>query len=196
MSINDFLYLNGAYNMGEGHSGQIVKQTETLKELASNLSIKNVLEIGFNSGHSADTFLSSNPNIKLVSFDIGMGKNVILGKSYVDRKYPFRHCLIIGDSTKTIPEFLKNNPDYKFDLIFIDGGHTYDIATKDIMNCKELAHSDTVVIMDDVVHDSSAEYCTGPTQAWIDAASKNIVTIIDTVKFQDNRGMSWGKYAF
>ena len=78
MSINDFLYLNSAYNMGEGHSGQIVKQTETLKELVSNPLIKNVLEIGFNSGHSADTFLSSNPNIKLVSFDIGKGKNVIL----------------------------------------------------------------------------------------------------------------------
>jgi predicted O-methyltransferase YrrM len=196
MSINDFLYLNSAFNMGEGHSGQVPKQTETLKELASNPSIKNVLEIGFNSGHSADTFLSSNPNIKLVSFDIGTERNVILGKTYVDRKHSFRHCLIIGDSTITVPEFIKEHPDLKFDLIFIDGGHLYDIATKDIMNCKELAHSDTVVIMDDVVHDSSAEYCTGPTQAWIDAASKNIVTITDTVKFKDNRGMSWGKYVF
>ena len=194
MSINDFLYLNSAFNMGEGHSGQIVKQTETLKELVSNPLIKNVLEIGFNSGHSADTFLSSNPNIKLVSFDIGTGKNVILGKSYIDRKYPFRHCLIIGDSTKTIPEFLKNNPDYKFDLIFIDGGHTYEIATKDIMNCKELAHTNTIVIMDDVVYDSTVVYCVGPSQAWTNAISKNIVVVTNTVKFKVNRGMSWGKY--
>lgn len=194
MSINDFLYLNSAYNMGEGHSGQVPKQTDTLKELASNPSIKNVLEIGFNSGHSADTILDSNPNIKLVSFDIGTERNVILGKTYVDRKFPFRHCLIIGDSTKTVPEFLKDHPDFKFDLIFIDGGHTYDIATKDIMNCKELAHAETVVVMDDVVHDSNMEYCVGPTQAWKDAASKNVVTVTDTVKFKENRGMSWGKY--
>jgi hypothetical protein len=62
------------------------------------------------------------------------------------------------------------------------------------MNCKVLAHSDTVVIMDDVVHDSSAEYCVGPTQAWVDAASKNVVTVTDTIKFKENRGMSWGKY--
>ena len=62
------------------------------------------------------------------------------------------------------------------------------------MNCKELAHTNTVVIMDDVVHDSSAEYCVGPTQAWTNAASNNIVTITDTVKFKENRGMSWGKY--
>jgi predicted O-methyltransferase YrrM len=194
MSINDFLYLNSAYNMGEGHSGQVSEQTDTLKELVSNPSIKNVLEIGFNSGHSADTFLSSNPNIKLVSFDIGTERNVILGKTYVDRKHSFRHCLIIGDSTKTVPEFVKEHPDLKFDLIFIDGGHTYDIATKDIMNCKELAHADTIVAMDDVVHDSNMEYCTGPTKAWTDAASKNIVAITDTIKFQENRGMSWGKY--
>jgi len=194
MSINDFLYLNGAYNMGQGHSGQVPKQTEILKELASKQSIKNVLEIGFNSGHSADTILSSNPNIKLISFDIGTERNVILGKTYVDRKYAFRHCLIIGDSTKTVPEFLKDHSDYKFDLIFIDGGHTYDIATKDIINCKAFAHSETIVVMDDVVHDSNAEYCVGPTKAWTDAASKNIVAITDTIKFKENRGMSWGKY--
>tara|TARA_A100001015_G_scaffold294076_1_gene371435 strand:- start:10385 stop:10522 length:138 start_codon:yes stop_codon:yes gene_type:complete len=28
------------------------------------------MEIGFNEGHSAETFLSTNKNIKLVSFDI------------------------------------------------------------------------------------------------------------------------------
>ena len=194
MSINDFLYLNSAYNMGEGHSGQVQKQTESLRELASNPSIKNVLEIGFNSGHSADTILNSNPNIKLVSFDIGTERNVVLGKTYVDRKYPFRHCLIIGDSTVTVPEFIKDHPDSKFDLIFIDGGHTYDIATKDIMNCKVLAHADTIVVMDDVVHDSNMEYCVGPTQAWTTAASKSVVAITNTIKFKENRGMSWGKY--
>jgi hypothetical protein len=38
------------------------------------------------------------------------------------------------------------------------------------------------------------EYCVGPTKAWTDAASKNVVTIMDTIKFKENRGMSWGKY--
>ena len=103
-------------------------------------------------------------------------------------------CLIIGDSTVTVPEFIKDHPDSKFDLIFIDGGHTYDIATKDIMNCKVLAHADTIVVMDDVVHDSNMEYCVGPTQAWTTAASKSVVAITNTIKFKENRGMSWGKY--
>ena len=62
------------------------------------------------------------------------------------------------------------------------------------MYCKELAHAETIVVMDDVVHDSTVEYCVGPTQAWKDVAAKNIVTITDTVKFKENRGMSWGKY--
>ena len=62
------------------------------------------------------------------------------------------------------------------------------------MNCKELAHTNTIVIMDDVVYDSTVVYCVGPSQAWTNAISKNIVVVTNTVKFKVNRGMSWGKY--
>jgi len=37
------------------------------------------------------------------------------------------------------------------DLVFIDGGHDYEIAKKDLENCRPLSDHDTIVIMDDVV---------------------------------------------
>jgi len=66
-------------------------------------------------------------------------------------KYPNRHKLIIGDSTKSVPEYIKNNNDIKFDIIYIDGGHEYNIAKQDLINCHKLAHKNTLVILDDVI---------------------------------------------
>ena len=43
--------------------------------------------------------------------------------------YPDRHKLIIGDSTKTVPQY---NRDTKFEFIFIDCVHDYEIANSDM----------------------------------------------------------------
>lgn len=112
----------------------------------------NVMEIGFNAGHSAELFLQYNRSLNLVSFDIGQHDYVLTSKKYIDFSYPDRHTLILGDSTVTIPEYIKNNKDVKFDVIFIDGGHNYEIVKKDMENCFHLAHENTIVILDDTVY--------------------------------------------
>ena len=102
----------------EGHSQECKPETDFLKNIVDNNEIKNVMEIGFNGGHSAETFLSSNKNIHLTSFDIGEKSYLKHGKLFNDKTYPNRHELIIGDSVITVPEFHKNN-DKKFDIIFM-----------------------------------------------------------------------------
>ena len=71
----------------------------------------------------------------VVSFDLGIHSYVGKGKQFLDKKYPNRHKLIIGDSLLTIPLYTSKFHK-KFDLIFIDGGHDYNIAKGDLINCK------------------------------------------------------------
>ena len=94
--------------------------------------VRDVLEVGFNGGHSSWIFLSSRPDVKVTSFDLGEHGYVQMTKSIVDGLAPGRHELILGDSRDTIPEFVENNVGRQFDLIYIDGGHDFDVAQADI----------------------------------------------------------------
>ena len=131
-------------NVTQGHTQQSIRETSALKNLINNENILNVMEIGFNGGHSAETFLSNNPNIHLVSFDIGRHDYVKIGKEFIDKYYPNRHELIIGDSLITVPKYAADNIK-KFDLIFVDGNHKYNAAKADLINCSKLAHKDTII---------------------------------------------------
>jgi predicted O-methyltransferase YrrM len=192
MNLSEYLEMHNIRGY-EGHSQQIGEQMELLNELA--LNAESIMEIGFNVGHSAEIFLSTHSSRKVVSFDIGYQKGYYVGKGFLDLTYPYRHTLIIGDSKKTVPEFTEKTKE-KFDLIFVDGGHEYETSYKDLMNCRELAHKDTVVIVDDTVFtkEHEQEYTIGPTQVWLDLTKEGIIHEVGRIEFQAGRGMSWGYY--
>lgn len=181
----------------EGFTQQVKEQANFLRTIVNNKLINNVMEIGFNAGHSAELFLSSNKNINLVSFDIGHHSYVKLGKQFIDITYPDRHTLIIGNSLDTVPEYFKKE-NKKFDLIFIDGGHSYPVAIGDILNCKNLAHDKTIVIMDDTMNNNNwiKNWNKGPNRAWKEAKKNNIIKEIGSLDFSNGRGQSWGYYNF
>lgn len=192
MSLVNYLNKNNCV-IQEGNCRNINNQLIILQLLASNSNIKHILEIGFNAGHSSDLFLNINLDCTVTSFDIGYYSYVKVGKEFIDNKYPNRHTLIIGDSTKTIPSF---NSDIKYDLIFIDGGHDYDVAKADLLNCKRFANTDTIVIMDDTMYKKEWEmsWNVGPNRAWQEGIKSNLITQIGYSDFIQGRGMSWGKY--
>jgi hypothetical protein len=177
----------------EGHSQQDTGETKFLTKIIKNDALKNVIEIGFNGGHSADTFLKNNPNINLVSFDLGDHHYVKHGKAYIDTTYPNRHTLILGDSRLTIPEFIKT-VNIKYDLIFIDGGHYYDIPEADLRNCRLLAHKNTIVIMDDTKRTDVKGWNVAVNHAWNRFKYLNFVREVESYDFSPTHGLSYGYY--
>ena len=104
----------------------------------------NILEIGFNGGHSCALYLYANPNIQILSFDICNHTYTYKCSKYLIDKYNLE--FIEGDSNKTLPNYKVT---IKYDIIHIDGGHGYDCAKNDLLNCQKFAHKNTLLVFDD-----------------------------------------------
>ena len=194
MSVTTFLKERG-FLIFEGNSQDIPEQIKQLIQLTNKPNIK-VLEIGFNAGHSAEVFLENNKELTLVSFDLGINPYVHSAKEYIDLTYPNRHTLICGDSRITVPAYIEYKKNAKFDVIFIDGGHEYEIAKEDMENCFHLAHKDTILILDDTIFTKELEefWTIGPTTTWLEHLEQNKIIEVGKKEYFKGRGMSWGKY--
>ena len=126
------------------YTDEFLNKTKNISNLVLNKNIKNIMEIGFNAGFSSLLFLLSNPNLQLTCFDLGEHSYTIPCYEKLKETFGERINLIIGDSTQTV----KNHSDV-FDLIHIDGGHSTEVATCDIINSYRLSKSGTILIMDD-----------------------------------------------
>tara|TARA_Y100000389_G_C17465262_1_gene524900 strand:- start:2338 stop:2946 length:609 start_codon:yes stop_codon:yes gene_type:complete len=162
MSLDDFLYCVGYQkkDIVEGHTQHLGKKLyDPILNEEMFKNINNCVEIGFNAGHSADKILTLKKNINMISFDTMQHSYSCYGKIYIEEKYDDRHLMFAGTSQKTIPAFHKLHPNYKADLIFIDGDHSEKGAYLDIVNCKKLAHKDTIILIDDIIpHQSYGKY--------------------------------------
>jgi hypothetical protein len=112
-------------------------------------SASDILEIGFNAGHSCLLFLLANPTSKIVLFDIGIHKYTRPCFEYLSSLFPDRLTLYIGNSHQTVPEFIRNNPTTKFDVMHIDGYHEVNHVRKEIYNVRDSAKATNIVVLDD-----------------------------------------------
>ena len=141
---------NSDINPTEGSCCKL--QIEYFREfLEKNTDVKTVLEIGFNGGLSSASFLSVRPDIKVVSIDLGEHDYVLRAKRWIDKEFPDRHMLFIGNSLMTFPQLLEMFPSFSPDLIFVDGGHDAPVPVSDLTYALELARSDTWICVDDIV---------------------------------------------
>jgi len=188
-TLDEYIHNHNEY-VSEGHicNGTIQQVNFFISLLKNYPQIKKIAEIGFNAGHSSNVFLSARKDINVISFDIMNHSYVKVGKEYIDLKYPNRHQLIEGNSLNSVKAFYKKNPDIKFDLIFIDGEHSFNAALKDIINMKNLASLNTLLVVDDIKYKSVLD-------AWEYCLKKGYVKEIKRYSIE-NKTWVLGKYCF
>ena len=172
-----------------------------LQNLTIKLEASSIGEVGFNAGFSSRAFLEASPEVRVTSFDIGEHFYARPIKKFIDKKFPGRHTLILGDSKETIPRLAENRPELKFDLIFIDGAHDYETVKSDILNMRNFSTSRTAIVIDDLT--SWLEWGKGPTKAWLEVIEKGIVIqeellkdgkYVDRIEPPGERSWALGKY--
>ena len=113
---------------------------------------KKVGEIGLNAGHSALLILHSmQPDTEFIVFDLNNHKYSKKAFEYLSSQYPQVREMIVGDSTLTLPQYVKERTDQigTYDIIHVDGGHSQDIVISDIFFTDILLKSGGIMILDD-----------------------------------------------
>lgn len=176
---------------------EIPEQMKLLVDIINANNMKNILEIGFNAGHSADLFLGVSPDIKVTSIDTGDNACVLSGKKYIDNKYPNRHNLIIGDSKTVIPLHMpQGGNDSKYDMIYIDGGMDYETVISDLIHCKRVSSSTTLIILNRCIHGEVTDVQSKTVQnVWKTVTDNLFIHELGYCDFGlQGRGMAWGIY--
>ncbi|CAL6338046.1 unnamed protein product [Bathycoccus prasinos] len=127
-----------------------------------------------NAGHSAASWLKhSRASAIYYGFDAGRMfhrypeenaklLNELVGK---DANGENRVRVTFGDSTKTLPKFVKQNTHTVIcDLVHVDGGHFGDVPHADLWGMFQLSNRNTLLIMDDL--HCTATWCKKPIQEW------------------------------
>jgi predicted O-methyltransferase YrrM len=191
--MESFLIQNNA-PIVEGHSGQVSAQYDVYSRLFAQCQIKHITEIGFNAGHSTQAMFLANPVASIQSFDLRAHDYARLAFQELKKQYQERELNVIwGDSRATVPAFARTYTGPKFDLIIVDGGHSYEIAREDLINMRMLGHKDSILLIDDTY--CTAGFCVD--KAVSDLQSEGVLQVTKRVplKFSD-RGITLARYVY
>jgi len=156
----------------EGHSLMFAEKARILQDYADDDRVDVICEIGFNAGHSVLNWVHANPKAQVVTFDITRRLYTSAAVNAINRSlFPDRNVLLItGDSLLSVPNFSRFDAHKNScNILYIDGGHSYQVASADILNMKALANQTfhRVIIDDSEIPDVS--------RAWTDAQTRGVI---------------------
>jgi hypothetical protein len=150
-------------NCGEGNISWYPERQEVISEISYVIKPKNIIEVGFNAGHSAKLICDSICKMKdqdkeyfdqpvvFLIFDICKYEctltNFNLMADYY-KKWNIFLNMIPGDSKEMIPLTLKNVNE-NFDLIEIDGCHLQHCVETDLNNLIDRVAPEGYIYLDD-----------------------------------------------
>jgi len=105
---------------------------------------ENILEIGFNAGHSAAIMLSANNKVKVTSVDIGIHKYTVPCAGVIQEYFGDRHRFLLQSSRQITEEELTN-----INAVIIDGDHSPSGFFLDLALCITYCTIGTVIVIDD-----------------------------------------------
>jgi len=128
--IDECKFLRDGWAYEEGH---IIPDDRTCRMIHTILKLtrcKNVLEIGFNYGHSAFTFMTVDTNLVYHSLDICKYEHTLVNADHLKVRFGDRF-----DFTKMSSHDLDPAKASEYDMIFIDGDHETEGMSKDLNLC-------------------------------------------------------------
>jgi predicted O-methyltransferase YrrM len=166
-------YMTAFYCRGLDIAGQnwhFMDIVSVLYAVAASGQPENYLEIGVRRGRSACAVAAACNSVDIYAFDMwqeGYANCENPGPALVQHELAkFGHTgalsFINGDSHKTIPEFMAQNPNLTFDLITVDGDHSIEGAMDDLNNVIPRLRVGGVLVFDDTAN----PYCPGLMGVW------------------------------
>jgi predicted O-methyltransferase YrrM len=172
-----FMNRSGIFN-SMGGIFSVEAEVKYYYRLANLPEVNIICDIGFNAGHSAITFLQSNPNATVISFDIVKLPWTQNSVEYVKSLYGNRFHFIKGDSAQLMRAAASNTTimnNLKCDLLSVDGNHgkAWDDISLGFFVSRPFAY---------VVVDDYASHMTKILRDWNRAIEKKIIEEIDCHK--------------
>jgi predicted O-methyltransferase YrrM len=124
---------------------------ESFKDICGKANPSSILELGFNRGMSAIMWLEAS-NSTLHSIDIKTKDQVVDSLKYISKTYTYRFTYTSLDHN-LLTDYAYAFKD-KYDLVFIDGDHSYESILRDTKNT--LMYNPKYIAYDDYFHPQHA----------------------------------------
>jgi len=142
-----------------------------------------ICEIGFNAGHSAMLLLLGRDTTPLdfTIFDIGQHSYVRPCLDFMKSTFPHvKFTYVEGDSTQTMPGWIRANHVGLFDVVHVDGGHSEHCISHDMKNANLLVKNGGILIVDD----TNVDYISSYVDTYIASGKYKELDVLKTTGYQ------------
>ena len=147
--VEDCEFLTEGWPKREGHVVPSEVTCLIFSAILKETNCNNLFEIGFNYGHSSYTFMSIMKELNLHSVDIGQYDHTLVNAEKLKNMFGERFTFSHRNSHSIEPHEIEH-----YDMVFIDGDHTYEGVKKDFELYSKLLTENGVI----VIHDTDENY--------------------------------------